>query len=64
MGRWVSLQARAASRRGAGGERLPGDGPEPWLSYADLAVAVVDEIEQPVRHRTRVSVFNSREEEG
>ncbi|MEV5172862.1 NAD(P)H-binding protein [Streptomyces flaveolus] len=47
-----------------GGERLPGDGPEPWLSYADLAVAVVDEIEEPVRHRTRVSVFNFREEEG
>ncbi|MGW0511347.1 NAD(P)H-binding protein [Streptomyces olivaceoviridis] len=46
------------------GERLPGDGPEPWLSYADLAVAVVDEIERPVRHRTRVSVFNFRSEEG
>ncbi|MER7840451.1 hypothetical protein ABTY98_32300 [Streptomyces sp. NPDC096040] len=35
---------------------------EPWLSYADLAVAVVDEIERPARHRTRVSVFNFREE--
>ncbi|MEV6806064.1 NAD(P)H-binding protein [Streptomyces sp. NPDC051132] len=45
-----------------GGERLPGDGRAPWLSYADLAVAVVDEIERPVRHRTRVSVFNYREE--
>ncbi|MEW2286474.1 NAD(P)H-binding protein [Streptomyces sp. NPDC047841] len=45
-----------------GGERLPGGDPEPWLSYADLAVAVVDEIEQPVRHRKRVSVFNYREE--
>ncbi|MGW2458998.1 NAD(P)-dependent oxidoreductase [Streptomyces sp. NPDC001356] len=45
-----------------GGERLPGGGREPWLSYADLAVAVVDEIAQPVRHRTRVSVFNHRDE--
>ncbi|MYW42077.1 NAD(P)H-binding protein [Streptomyces sp. SID161] len=47
-----------------GGERLPGGDREPWLSYADLAVALVDEIERPVRHRTRVSVFNFREEEG
>ncbi|MGW2097423.1 hypothetical protein ACWCPX_06865 [Streptomyces olivaceoviridis] len=46
------------------GERLPGDGPEPWLSYADLAVAVVDEIERPVRRRKRVSVFNFRSQEG
>ncbi|MEU6510494.1 NAD(P)H-binding protein [Streptomyces sp. NPDC046942] len=50
-----------------GGERLPGVGGagsdgrgEPWLSYADLAVAVVDEIETPAWHRTRVSVFNVR----
>ena len=28
------------------------------LSYADLAVAVVDEIETPRHHRTRVSVFD------
>ncbi|NEB80828.1 flavin reductase, partial [Streptomyces sp. SID14478] len=28
------------------------------LSYADLAVAVVDEAERPRRHRTRVSVFH------
>ncbi|MGI8336365.1 NAD(P)-dependent oxidoreductase [Actinomadura scrupuli] len=28
------------------------------LSYADLAVAVVDEIETPRHHGTRVSVFN------
>jgi putative NADH-flavin reductase len=41
-----------------GGERVPGG--EPSLSYADLAVAVVDGIERPVRHRTRVSVFNFR----
>lgn len=44
------------------GKRLPGDGPEPWLSYADLAVAKVDEIERPVRRRTRVSVSNFRYE--
>ncbi|MEV7393625.1 hypothetical protein [Streptomyces sp. NPDC091215] len=41
-----------------GGERVPGG--EPRLSYADLAVAVVDEIERPVRHRERVSVFSFR----
>jgi putative NADH-flavin reductase len=29
-----------------------------YLSYADLAVAMVDEIEEPRHHRTRVSVFN------
>ncbi|GAB3158868.1 hypothetical protein GCM10027290_62840 [Micromonospora sonneratiae] len=28
------------------------------LSYADLAVAVIDEIETPRHHRTRVSVFD------
>ncbi|WP_225822555.1 NAD(P)-dependent oxidoreductase [Streptomyces naphthomycinicus] len=47
-----------------GGERLPGGDREPWLSYADLAVASVDEIEKPTRHRTRVSVFNYREAKG
>ncbi|MFI5675985.1 NAD(P)-dependent oxidoreductase [Streptomyces cellulosae] len=44
-----------------GGEHVPDDagtaGP-PGLSYADLAVAVVDEIERPTRHRARVSVFD------
>lgn len=39
-----------------GGETLPPDA-SPDLSYADLAVAVVDEIETPRHHRTRVSVF-------
>lgn len=29
------------------------------LSYADLAVAVVDEIERPTTHRTRVSVVDA-----
>ncbi|MBC6463481.1 flavin reductase, partial [Actinomadura sp. HBU206391] len=40
--------------------RVGGDTPpEPvsaHLSYADLAVAVLDEIETPRHHRTRVSV--------
>ncbi|MEU8027107.1 NAD(P)H-binding protein [Streptomyces sp. NPDC049099] len=57
---------RRTGRYHVGGERLPGikgeergeHGGEPWLSYADLAVAVVDEIQRPLRHRTRVSVFN------
>jgi uncharacterized protein len=37
-----------------GGETAP-DG---RLSYADLAVAVLDEIERPTLHRTRASIFN------
>lgn len=32
--------------------------PSAYLSYADLAVAILDEIETPRRHRTRVSVHN------
>ncbi|MGI5176446.1 NAD(P)-dependent oxidoreductase [Dactylosporangium sp. CA-152071] len=46
----------AGPRRGRyriGGETLPASG----LSYADLAVAVLDEIETPTMHRRRVSVF-------
>jgi len=38
-----------------GGDRVAGPGSE-VLSYADLAVAVVDEIEAPRHHRTRISV--------
>ena len=37
-----------------GGDAAPATG----LSYADLAVAVLDEIEAPAHHRTRVSVFH------
>ncbi|MEU7760930.1 MULTISPECIES: NAD(P)-dependent oxidoreductase [Micromonospora] len=37
-----------------GGEQAP---VLAYLSYADLAVAVVDEIESPRHHRTRLSVF-------
>jgi hypothetical protein len=43
---------------------LPGGDCEPWLSCADLAVARVDEIDKPVRHRTRVSVFNFMDTKG
>ncbi|MEV4411846.1 NAD(P)H-binding protein [Catellatospora sp. NPDC049609] len=39
-----------------GGETVPPESAH--LSYADLAVAVVDEIETPRHHRTRISVFN------
>ncbi|MDO3700167.1 NAD(P)H-binding protein [Micromonospora sp. C28SCA-DRY-2] len=39
-----------------GGEVAP-DPESGQLSYADLAVAVVDEIETPRHHRSRVSVF-------
>jgi putative NADH-flavin reductase len=40
-----------------GGETLP-QPTTAHLSYADLAVAVIDEIDAPQHHRTRVSVFN------
>jgi len=39
-----------------GGETAPRESAH--LSYADLAVAMVDEVETPRHHRTRVSVFN------
>ncbi len=39
-----------------GGETVP-ESASAHLSYADLAVAVIDEIETPRHHRTRVSVF-------
>ena len=49
----------AGSRTGRyriGGETAPPA--SAYLSYADLAVAVIDEIETPRHHGTRVSVFN------
>lgn len=60
---WLMLTPPAAldvagARRGRyriGGETVSGPAS---LSYADLAVAVVDEIEAPRHHRTRVSVFD------
>jgi putative NADH-flavin reductase len=61
---WVMLTPPARLEHGGprtgryrfGGETAP-DGAA-HLSYADLAVAVLDEIETPTLHRTRVSVFN------
>ncbi|MFI6545872.1 NAD(P)-dependent oxidoreductase [Streptomyces prunicolor] len=63
---WVMLtpgggleqDAPRTGRRRLGDERVPEGAP--GLSYADLAVAVLDEIETPTRHRTRVSVFVPR----
>ncbi|MEU6377879.1 NAD(P)H-binding protein [Streptomyces sp. NPDC046909] len=61
---WVMLtpgggleeDAPRTGRYAIGGERVPNGARV--LSYADLAVAVVDEIERPTAHRTRVSVFD------
>ncbi|MEV0470812.1 NAD(P)-dependent oxidoreductase [Streptomyces prunicolor] len=63
---WVMLtpgggleqDAPRTGRQRLGDERMPEGAP--GLSYADLAVAVLDEIETPTRHRTRVSVFVPR----
>ncbi|MEV0154709.1 NAD(P)H-binding protein [Micromonospora sp. NPDC050686] len=62
---WLMLTPPAALRPDAprtgryqiGGEHPP-DQEVAHLSYADLAVATVDEIEAPRHHRTRVSVFS------
>jgi putative NADH-flavin reductase len=64
---WVMLtpgggleqDAPRTGRHRLGDERVPEGAP--GLSYADLAVSVLDEIETPTRHRTRVSVFVPRE---
>jgi putative NADH-flavin reductase len=50
----LQLDGPRLGRYRIGGETAP-DG---QLSYADLAVAVIDEIERPSLHRTRVSIFN------
>lgn len=52
----LEQDAPRTGRYRLGGERAP-DGAQ-VLSYADLAVAVLDEIETPTRHRTRVSVLS------
>ncbi|GIG87949.1 NAD(P)-dependent oxidoreductase [Plantactinospora endophytica] len=60
---WLMLTPPAALRTDAprtgryqiGGERVP-DREVAHLSYADLAVATIDEIESPRHHRTRVSI--------
>ncbi|GAA2331658.1 NAD(P)-dependent oxidoreductase [Streptomyces violaceusniger] len=54
-----ALLESAAPRTGryrVGGESVAGPGPL-RLSYADLAVALLDEIDTPRHHRTRISVF-------
>ncbi|MEU9914478.1 NAD(P)H-binding protein [Streptomyces sp. NPDC051001] len=64
---WVTLTPgggleESAPRTGRyvlGGERAPVG--TRVLSYADLAVAVVDEIERPTAHRTRVSVLDAEQ---
>ncbi len=62
---WLMLTPPAALHTDAprtgryqiGGEHAP-DGAVAHLSYADLAVATIDEIEAPRHHRTRVSIFS------
>ncbi|WP_326557873.1 NAD(P)-dependent oxidoreductase [Micromonospora sp. NBC_01796] len=63
---WVMLTPPAmlsADSPRTGRYRVGGDAVPPsesaWLSYADLAVAVLDEIGTPRHHRTRVSVYNT-----
>jgi putative NADH-flavin reductase len=53
----LELDAPRTGRYRIGGDTLPDPG-SARLSYADLAVAIVDEIETPTHHRARVSVFN------
>lgn len=61
---WVFLSPPAmlapgerSGRYRSGGEELPMAGPAPaGISVADLAVAIVDELERPVHHRQRFTV--------
>ncbi|GAA5011936.1 NAD(P)-dependent oxidoreductase [Actinopolymorpha pittospori] len=61
---WLTLTPPALLRADGprtGHYRIGGETAAPasaYLSYADLAVAMIDEIEEPRHHRTRVSVFN------
>ncbi len=59
---WIMLTppARLEPDPRTGRYRLGGDTvpPSEHLSHADLAVAMIDEIEAPRHHRTRVSVFD------
>lgn len=52
----------APTKCGTGHYRIGGEGvpetPSAHPSYADLAVAPVDEAEKPALHRTRMSVFD------
>lgn len=62
---WLMLTPPALLERGGprtgryqiGGETVP-QPTSAHLSYADLAVAMIDEIDTPRHHRTRVSIFN------
>ncbi len=62
---WLMLTPPALLEQGGlrtgryrvGGETVP-QSTSAHLSYADLAVAVIDEIDTPRHHRTRVSIFN------
>lgn len=50
---------RTGSYRLGGEEAAPAvDGAPAHLSYADLGVAIVDQVENPTLHRQRVSVFD------
>jgi putative NADH-flavin reductase len=51
----LELDGPKTGRYQIGGETPPASA---HLSYADLAVAMIDEIETPHHHRNRVSVFN------
>ncbi|WP_333770476.1 NAD(P)-dependent oxidoreductase [Streptomyces sp. IBSBF 2435] len=53
----LAADAPRTGRYRIGGETVPDAGPA-HLSYADLAVAALDEIEAPRHHRTRVSVLD------
>jgi putative NADH-flavin reductase len=53
----LELDGPRTGRYQIGGETAPPASAH--LSYADLAVATVDEVEMPRHHHTRVSVFNS-----
>ncbi|MFG1681103.1 NAD(P)-dependent oxidoreductase [Nonomuraea sp. NPDC049269] len=62
---WLMLTPPALLEQGGprtgryliGGENAP-QSTSAHLSYADLAVAVIDEIDTPRHHSTRVSIFN------
>jgi putative NADH-flavin reductase len=52
---WLEADGPRTGGYRIGGETAPPPGSR--LSYADLAVAAIDEIEAPRHHRARVSVF-------
>lgn len=52
----LEMDSPRTGRYQIGGETVPPASAH--LSYADLAVAMIDEIETPRHHRTRISVFN------